>query len=152
MATRTARVAASSIGWLELVHSEIRRPGRAREDDRTAARAHGLRLLHFGSDSKSISSGTCKFGRVYLHIHVHIHLAKIYTSQFFSGTCKFGRVYSNGYIFKRLYFQRLYFQTAIFSTVVFLVYINHPYHLSSSTSICDFSSHLDFSIVSHATQ
>ena len=105
---------------------------------------------------KSISSGWCKFGRVYLHIHVHIHLAKIYTSQFFSGTCKFGRVYSNDYIFKRLYFQRLYFQTAIFSTAIFstvvFLYINHPYHLSSSTSICDFSSHLDFSIVSHATQ
>jgi hypothetical protein len=58
---------------------------------------------------KSISSGWCKFGRVYLHIHVHIHLAKFTRSQFFSGTCKLGRVYSNGYIFKRLYFQRLYF-------------------------------------------
>jgi hypothetical protein len=92
---------------------------------------------------KSISSGWCKFGRVYLHIHVHIDLAKLYTSQFFSGTCKLGRVYSNGYIFKRLYFQRLYFQTAIFPTAIFptaifptaifLIYINHPYYFSSST-------------------
>jgi hypothetical protein len=89
-------------------------------------------------DHKSISSGWCKFGRVYLHIHVHIHLVKLYTSQFFSGTCKLGRVYSNGYIFKQLYFQRLYFQTAIFSTAIFptaifLIYINHRYHFSFST-------------------
>ena len=75
---------------------------------------------------------------VYIFIYTSIYTLVNFTRPRFSvervyRTWKSGRVYLNGYIFKRLYFQRLYFQTAIFPTAIFLIYINHPYHLSSST-------------------
>jgi hypothetical protein len=101
-------------------------------------------ILSFFRDTfyfKSISSGWCKFGRVYLHIHIHIHLLNFTPSvERVSGRINQDMyiptaIFSNGYIPTAI------FPTAIFSTTIFLVYINHPDHLSSSISTCDFSSH-----------
>ena len=116
----------------------------------------GVQGSLFGSSPRSLLRAS-PVERVNLDVYISIYTS-IYTWLNFtppsfsvervSRTCKSGRVYSNGYIFKRLYFQRLYFQTAIFPTTIFLVYINHPYHLSSSTCSCDFSSHSNISLSS----
>jgi hypothetical protein len=110
----------------------------ARQDKRV----QGIFGSHNSNQTKSISSGWCKFGSVYLHIHVYIDLVKLYTSQFFSGTCKLGRVYSNGYI------SNGYISNGHISDL----YKPPLPLLFQHTSSCDFSSHLDFSIVFHATQ
>lgn len=92
---------------------------------------------------------------VYIFIYTSIYNLLNYTRPSFSVKRVSGRVNQDVYILTALFsngsIPTAIFPTAIFSTAIFLVYINHPDHLSSSISTCDFSL-LDFSIVSHATQ